>query len=295
MIVWKNGGFYTSDEVKVDITTHALHYGTSVFEGIRAYNTPKGVAVLALKEHVQRFIYSMSVLGMRTKYSVDELSEAILLTVKKSGLDSCYIRPLAYFGTGGVSVLPKEDHQVDTIIYCVPLGKYLGADAVDVKISKYIRIHPDSTVCDAKIGGHYINSLLASAECRGTHYHESILLDSSGNIAEAAAMNIFMVKNNVIKTTPLGTILNGITRRVVIRILKGLGYVVKEEYFKPEELKSADEVFLCGTAAEITSVASVDDIKIINSSSSNISEEVKECFDRVKKAELYPELLTFVN
>ena len=294
MIVWKNGQLLTKEETLVDVTTHALHYGTSVFEGIRAYNTPKGTAVLALKEHMQRFMYSMSVLNMPCKFSLDELCQAVVDTVKKSGLDSCYIRPLAYFGTGAVAVLPKEGHPVDIVIYCLPMGRYLGADMVDVKISKYIRIHPNSTVCDAKIGGHYINSLLASSECIGTHYHESILLDANGNVAEAAAMNIFIVKDNIVKTTPLGTILKGITRKIIIRILKDAGYTVKEELFKPSELMEADEAFLCGTAAEVTPIASVNDIKISNEIGEVVT-KVQEAFEKVKKAELYPEIFTFIN
>lgn len=291
--IWKNGEIISYEEAKVGINTHSLHYGSSVFEGIRAYDTPNGVGVLKLKEHMQRFMYSMNVLGMTCKYTLDELCQAVLDTVKASGKKSCYIRPLAYFAEGGVSVLPAKDHPVDITIYCIDMGKYMAADKVDIKVSKYIRIHPRSTVCDAKIGGHYVNSILASRETLGTHYHESLLLDADGNVAEGAAMNVFFIKDNEVITTPLGTILDGITRKLIIQIAKNLGYKVTERLFKVDELINADEVFFCGTAAEITPVASIDDNKL-RRSDYTITNQIKEVFEKLKQGQVYKEALTYI-
>lgn len=153
------------------------------------------------------------------------------------------IRPLAYYAEEGVSVLPVKDHPVDIAIYCIDIGKYMAADKLYIKVSKYIRINPRSSVCDAKIGGHYVNSILASRETLDTHYHESLLLDADSFVAEGAAMNVFFIKDNKVIKTPLGTILDGITRRLVIQIAKDLGYKVTERLFKVDELINTDEVF----------------------------------------------------
>jgi len=291
--IWKNGHIVSYDQAKVGINTHALHYGSSVFEGIRAYNTVNGVGILKLKEHMKRFIYSMESLGMVCNYSLEELCQAVIKTVKASGLESCYIRPLAYYAEGPVSVLPKEGHPVDITIYCLEMGKYMAADKVDIKVSKYIRIHPKSTVCDAKIGGHYVNSILASRETIDTHYHEALLLDMDGNVAEGAAMNIFFIKNNELITTPLGTILDGITRRLIISIGRDLGINVTERYFKVEELIEADEAFFCGTAVEVTPIASIDDKKL-KASNYKITNQIKATYEKVKKGEFYKDALTYI-
>lgn len=291
--IWKNGKIVSYEQAKVGIDTHALHYGSSVFEGIRAYENTNGVGILKLTEHMKRFIYSMGALGMDCKYSLEELCQAVIDTVKASGMGACYIRPLAYYAEGSVSVLPKENHPVDITIYCLEMGKYMAADKVDIKVSKYIRIHPKSTVCDAKIGGHYVNSILASRETVDTHYHEALLLDMDGNVAEGAAMNVFFVKNKEIITTPLGTILDGITRRLIIKIAIDLGYKVTERYFKVDELIKADEVFFCGTAAEVTPVASIDDKKI-KSSNNEITNEIKIAYEKLKKGEFQKDALTYI-
>ena len=291
--IWKNGEIIAYEDAKVGIDTHSLHYGSAVFEGIRAYETSKGIGVLKLKEHMTRFIYSMNALGMQSKYTVDELSQAVLDIIKSSGHTSCYIRPLAYFAEGGVSVLPAADHPIDITIYCIPMGRYMAAESVHIKVSKYIRIHPQSTVCDAKISGHYVNSILASRETIGTHYHESLLLDLDGNVAEGSAMNIFFVKKSKIFTTPLGTILNGITRKLIIDIAKDLGFSVVEKLFKVEELINADEAFFCGTAAEVTAIASIDDNSIKSDNDANVTKQIKEVFNKIKQGQAYTDALTY--
>ncbi|ASG68969.1 branched-chain amino acid aminotransferase [Francisella halioticida] len=292
--IWKNGEIVSYEDAKVGINTHSLHYGSSVFEGIRAYETPNGIGVLKLKEHMERFIYSMNALGMKCKYSITELCQAVLDIIKASGKKSCYIRPLAYYAEGTVSVLPAKDHPVDIAICCIEMGRYMSADEVDIKVSKYIRIHPDSTICDAKIGGNYVNSILASRETLGTHYHEALLLDVNGNVAEGAAMNIFFIKDDEVITTPLGTILNGITRKLIIQIARDLGYKVTERLFKINELTNADEAFFSGTAAELTPIVSVDDNKL-KSSDHTITNQIKEVFQKIKQGEAYTDILTYVE
>ncbi|MDA0910746.1 MAG: branched-chain amino acid transaminase [Proteobacteria bacterium] len=294
--IWQNGQFIEKEKAVVSVMTHALHYGSAVFEGIRAYKTPKGTAILKLKEHMQRFDYSMRALGMNPPFSVEEMCQAVIDTVKKSGLESCYIRPLAFYGDNqSVGVLPKSDHPIEVIVWCLPMGRYLAAESVDVMVSKYIRIHPQSTICDAKISGHYVNSMLASMQIRGTHYHESLLLDADGNVAEGAAQNIFYVKHNEIFTTPLGTILDGITRRMIIQIAKEQGYTVHEQYFKVEDIIDADEAFFSGTAAEITPIRSIDDQKIAGHGEiGRVTKHIKLCFSEITQGIKASDALTYV-
>lgn len=295
--IWFNGRFVKKSEATTAVTTHALHYGTAVFEGIRAYDTPNGTAILALDAHINRLLYSMNALAMMTEYTHQALCQAVIDTVKKNQLKACYIRPLAFYGdTGSVRVLPAADHPVDIVIFCLPMGRYLAADCVDVMTSKYIRIHPDSSVCDAKISGHYVNSMLASMECRGTHYHEALLLDARGNVAEGAAQNIFIVKNKVLITTPLGTILAGVTRKLVMEIAEKNGISVREQYFKPEAVIAADEAFFTGTAAEITPIRSLDDHKIAGHGNIGpVTEEIIKCFKEMTKGADKSPYLTYLD
>ena len=295
--IWQNGQFIEKEKAVTSVMSHALHYGSGVFEGIRAYKTAKGTAILKLKAHMQRFDYSMRALGMKPPYSVEKMCQVVIETVQKNGYESCYIRPLAYYGNvEGIGVLPKPEHPIDVIVWCLPMGRYLAAESVDVMVSKYIRIHPESTVCDAKISGHYVNSMLASMQCRGTHYHEALLLDANGNVAEGAAQNIFYVKNNEIFTTPLGTILDGITRHMVIQIAKDNDYVIHEKYFKVTDLINADEAFFSGTAAEITPIRSVDDQKISGHGNiGKVTKHIKQCFNDITQGVVASDALTYVN
>lgn len=295
--IWKNGQFIVKEKAVVSVMTHALHYGSAVFEGIRAYDTLNGTAILKLKEHLQRFLYSMTTLGMATPYTINEICQAVIDTVKKNGYKSCYIRPLAFYGNNGnIGVLPSLDHPVEMIIWCLPMEKYLAAETVDIKISKYIRIHPKSTVCDAKISGHYVNSMLAGLQIRNTEYHEVLLLDIDGNVAEGAAQNIFYVKNSQIFTTPLGTILDGITRKLVIEIAKEKGYSIYEKYFKVAELMRADEAFFSGTATEITPIRSIDNQKISDGKKiGSITQSIKEHFTDIVTGKIPSSFLTYIN
>ncbi|GAB4393098.1 MAG: branched-chain amino acid transaminase [Gammaproteobacteria bacterium] len=295
--IWKNGQMIAWQQAHTHVLAHGLHYGAAVFEGIRCYQTQAGPAVFKLAEHIARFFYSAKQIGMRIPYTDAQLSQAVLETIEQNQLSECYIRPLAYYGYGSMKVTPTADLPIEVIIACWPWGKYLAANAIDVATSKYIRIHPQSTVADAKISGHYINSILAGLAIQNTHYHEALLLDTKGFVAETTAANFFIVKHNKLITTPAGTILLGITRNTVIDIAKELGIEVVEQYFKPEDIYQADEAFCCGTAAEITTVRSLDDKLIGSGVAGNVTQKIDHCYQQVVhgKAPNYQSALTYVT
>lgn len=275
--IWQNGQFVPWAEAKIHVLTHALHYGGSAFEGIRFYSTAQGPAIFRLKDHVERFFYSASILQMQLLYSKEEVTNAIKEVVRNSNLESGYIRPIAFYGYGKMGVNPVGN-PVDLVIACWPWGSYLPYESIDVKISKYIRIHPDSTVVDAKLGGHYINGILASLELQGTHYHEALFLDTKGNLTEGVGENFFMVKDEVIYTPKLGGILAGITRDTVITIARHLGFKVIETDLSLEEVYKADEAFFTGTAAEITAIRSVNDIVLAPEKEKKVSSRIKSFY-----------------
>jgi branched-chain amino acid aminotransferase len=257
-MIWQNGKLIPWEQAKVHVLSHTLHYGSGAFEGIRFYKTEKGPAIFRLSEHVDRFLYSANVLNICLPYSKDEIITAIKEVVYASQLDAGYIRPLAFYGYGKMGVNPIGN-PIEVIIACWPWSAYLPGDYVDVKISHYIRIHPDSTEVSAKLCGHYVNGILASLELQGTHYHEALLLDSKGYISEGVAENFFMVKNNILYTPKLGTILPGITRDTVIKLAHQLKFTVIESDILPEQVYEADEAFFTGTAAEVTAIRSIND------------------------------------
>jgi len=276
--IWKNGKLISWDEATTHVLTHGLHYGAAVFEGIRCYNTQRGPAIFKLHEHIERFFYSAKQLGMKIPYKPDEISEAIIKILKVNHCEEAYIRPLAYYGYGSMKVTPMPDLPVDVIIACWPWGDYLPVKAVDVMTSAYIRIHPKSTIADAKISGHYVNSILAGIALRNTHYHEALLLDAEGFVAEGSAENIFIVKNKKIITPPEGTILVGITRKAIMEIAYGLGFSVEERRFTVKEIYQADEAFFSGTAVEVTAIRSLDDHLIAEGAIGPVTEKIKQCY-----------------
>lgn len=255
--IWHNGTLVPWHDAKVHVLTHTLHYGAGAFEGIRVYNTEKGPAVFRLNEHVDRLFYSAGVLRMEIPFSREEIQEAILETLRKNDLAQGYIRPLVYLGYGVMGLNPRGA-PVEVAIACWPWGAYLPAEAIDVKVSPYIRIHPQSTVADAKIVGHYVNSILAVLDLRGSEYHEALFLDYEGYIAEGPGENFFMMKDGVLITPPLGTILAGITRQTILEIADSLGIKTREEKITQEFALTADEAFFTGTAAEVTAIRSID-------------------------------------
>lgn len=255
--IWMNGKLIPWESAMTHVLTHTLHYGAGAFEGIRVYKTEKGSAVFRLKEHIDRLFYSARVLKMEVKFTPEEIFEAVLLTLRENKLEQGYIRPLVYLGYGKMGLNPAGA-PVEVIIACWPWGKYLGHDQLKVKISPYRRIHPSSTVADAKLVGHYVNSILSVLDLRGSEFHEALLLDHEGNVAEGPGENVFIVKDGKVLTPPKGMILPGITRDTVLTLARDLVYKVGEVTISEQDLLSADEVFFTGTAAEVTPIAQVN-------------------------------------
>ena len=280
--IWMNGKLIPFKDAKVHVLTHALHYSTAVFEGIRCYNTPNGSAIFRLPEHVDRFFNSAKMYGMKMRYSKKQISNAIIKTVKASGLKECYIRPLAYYGYGTMGLTPTLN-KVDVSIACwkwkmgeSKAGKFSGAKC---KISKWIRIDSKSQPMQSKSAANYSNAALARVEALKNGYDEAIMLNNKGNVAEGSAENIFVVKNGVIKTPPLDAdILNGITRDSVIQLIKKEHMKLVEKNITVNELLKADEVFMTGTAAEVKSVTKIDKNAIGNGSVGEITKELQKSF-----------------
>jgi branched-chain amino acid aminotransferase len=261
--IWMNGQLVDWDKAQVHVLTHTLHYGTGVFEGIRAYETADGPAVFRLTDHMRRLHNSAKIVGMEIPYSVEELVQATKDTVKSTGLPGCYIRPLAYYGYGemGLNTLPCR---VDVAIACWPWGAYLGDDAhekgVRMKISSWTRHDHNTMPPAAKTVGNYVNSSLAKVEALKAGYDEAIMLAPNGLVAECTGENIFVVRDGVILTPPTSAgALEGITQNSVSRIARDLGYELRVDNIARSDLYIADEIFVCGTAAEVGSVKSVDE------------------------------------
>ena len=261
--IWMNGELVEWDKAQVHVLTHTLHYGTGVFEGIRAYETSKGTAIFRLTEHIERLFRSAHILSMEIPYTVEELVQATKDTVASTGLPSCYVRPLAYYGYGemGLNTLPCK---VDVAIACCPWGAYLGDDAltkgVRMKISSWTRHDHNTMPPAAKTVGNYVNSSLAKVEALRAGYDEAIMLAPNGLVAECTGENIFCSRNGIILTPPLSAgALEGITQNSVMEIGRDLGIDIRIDNIARSDLYIADEIFVCGTAAEVSAVASVDD------------------------------------
>jgi branched-chain amino acid aminotransferase len=261
--IWMNGELVDWADAKVHVGVHGLHYGSGVFEGIRCYDTPKGPAVFRLGEHMQRLHNSARLLHMQIPYSVDELKEATNELLGANGLDECYIRPIAFYGYGQLGVAARGN-PVETVLMSWPWGSYLGEEGltkgIRAKISSWQRIPPNVVPHVSKATGVYLNSLLAVTEANNAGYDEAILLTPEGTVADGSGENIFVVKNGVIYTPDLASgILPGITRDTVTQIAQDLGHTVLEKALIRSDLYLADEVFMTGTAAEVTPLRSVDD------------------------------------
>jgi len=264
--IWMNGELVDWADAKIHVGTHALHYGSGVFEGIRCYETPKGPAVFRLTDHLQRLSNSARLLDMQLPFSVDELRAASFELLAANGLPECYLRPLAFYGYGELGVAAGTN-PVETVIMSWPWGAYLGeeglAQGIRAKISSWQRIGPNVIPHVAKATGVYLNSMLAVAEVNRAGYDEAILLTAEGYVADGSGENIFAVKDGTLYTPSLATsILPGITRNTVIQIAEDLGRTVRETNLIRSDLMLADEVFMTGTAAEVTPLRSIDDIEI---------------------------------
>ena len=261
--VWLDGKLIDWDQANVHILTHTLHYGLGVFEGIRCYETHDGKsAVFRLREHVRRLFDSAKICTMPMPYTQDEIVQACLDTVKANGLKACYLRPLAFLGDGAMGLGAVNPTRVAVVVW--HWGAYLGDEAlkkgIRAKVSSYARGHINATMAKGKISGHYVNSILAKREAKSAGYDEAIMLDTQGYVAEASGENLFMVKNGEIRTPDLGSaILAGITRDAMITLAREMGIKVTEGRIARDELWTADEVFLTGTAAELTPVREIDD------------------------------------
>jgi branched-chain amino acid aminotransferase len=262
--VWFNGKIVPTEEARISLFTHALHYGTGAFEGIRAYKQAKGGgAVFRLREHMDRLVESCKILNLTLPYSLDELCQGVVDTCKANGFEECYIRPIAFIGDNpSLGVNPGANPIVDLAILNWEWGSYLGDKGVHegarLKVSSFVRPHVNSAMTKGKITGQYVNGVLAKREAILMGYDEALLLDPEGYLTEGSGENLFMVKDGVVKTTPLNSILNGITRQTVIQYLKAQGLEVQLSRFTRDELWCADEVFLTGTAAEVTPVREID-------------------------------------
>jgi len=261
--VWMDGRLMPFEESKISILTHTLHYGLGIFEGTRAYEqTTGGSAVFRLDDHMRRFRGSANAVNIKLPHSIEEIRQGSLDLVEANGIATCYLRHIAWVGDGIMGLDPK-DNPIRFAIVSWPWGAYLGKDGIEngvrCKVSSFNRPFPNSTLTKAKITGNYVNSILAKREVVAMGYDEAILLDTNGYLAECSGENLFIVRDNVIKTPALTSVLEGITRASVTKIAQDLGYEVQQTILTRDEMYFADEVFMTGTAAEVTPVREVDD------------------------------------
>ena len=260
-----DGSFVDWADAKVHVLTHSLHYGLAAFEGLRCYKGKSGSAIFKLQEHVDRLFDSAHIGMMTIPYEKKQVAEAIVETVRINTLEACYIRPLVYVGYGAMGVYPG-DNPIKLAIAAWKWGSYLGDDALAngmrACVSSFTRHHVNVSMTRGKISGYYVNSILAKREAKANGYDEAILLDPEGYVSEGTGENIFIVRKGRVKTTPLTSILEGITRNAVIELAREQGLVVVEERFTRDEMYVADEVFVTGTAAELTPVREIDKRRI---------------------------------
>lgn len=298
--IWMDGKLLNWDDANVHVLTHALHYGLGVFEGIRCYECTDGKSeVFRLNEHIARLFDSAKIAQLEIPFSKEEIKKAVIDTIKANALKSCYIRPIIFVGDGPMGIYVK-DYPVRSSIATWSWGAYLGEDGlkngIRAKVSSYTRHHINVSMTKAKITGHYVNSILAKKEAKSCGFDEAILLDPEGYISEASGENIFIVKNDVLLTPPTTSVLAGITRDSVMKIATDKGYKVKETRLSRDEAYIADEVFLTGTAAEITPIRDIDDRKIGEGKPGKITKDIQSSYFAIVKGENknYSSWLTYV-
>lgn len=284
--IWMDGKFVDWDKANIHVLTHSLHYGLGVFEGIRCYETDKGPAIFRLDEHIDRLFNSAHIFLMDIPFSKSEIRDAIIGTVKVNRMKECYIRPLVYIGYGAMGLYPKEN-PVNVSIAVWPWGAYLGdaglTDGIRVKTSSFIRNHVNANMTRGKVCGYYVNSQLAKKEAILCGYDEAILLDTEGYVSEGSGENVFIARNGLLKTTPLTSILEGITRNSIITIAEDEGIRTAEERFTRDELYIADEAFFTGTAAEVTPIRESDSRIIGNGKPGAMTGKLQSIFFDVVK------------
>ena len=278
--IWRNGQLIPWEQANIHVMSHVVHYGSSVFEGIRCYGQPSGAAVFRLPEHMQRLIDSAKIYRMTLPYSLDELCAAVVDVIENNGVAPCYIRPIALRGYGEIGVNPKGS-PIDVFIANFPWGKYVagGHGGADVCISSWNRLAPNTMPALAKAGANYMNSQLIRMEADANGYAEGIALDVNGLVSEGSGENIFVARNGVLYTPPLAnSALSGITRDSVLTIARHLGFTVTEQAIPRELLYIADEVFFTGTAAEVSPIRSVDRIVIGDGKVGEITQKISDEF-----------------
>ncbi len=286
--IWMDGKLIPWREAQTHVLTHSLHYGLSIFEGVRAYKTKEGTAIFRLNDHTNRFFESAHIVQMNLPFDPKTLNDAQKEVVRANKLDSGYIRPLAFFGSEKMGVSPIGAG-VHVIIAAWAWGAYLGEEGmkrgIRVKISSFTRLHVNVFMVRAKVGGNYVNSILANNEVISMGYDEALLLDPEGYVAEGPGENVFLVKNGVIYTPDLASCLNGITRRSVMTLAEEAGYKVVEKRITRDEVYTADELFFAGTAAEITPIREVDNRQIGKGERGPITEALQKRFFAVVAGE----------
>ncbi|BBM71011.1 branched-chain amino acid transaminase [Rhodothermus marinus] len=298
--IWFNGKLVPFEEAKIHVLSHVVHYGSSVFEGIRCYNTARGPAVFRLREHMRRLLDSARIYRMEVPYTLEELETAALETIRASGLKACYIRPVVFRGMGSLGVNPLNS-PVEVFIAVWDWGAYLGDEAleqgVDVQVSTWNRMAPNTLPAMAKAGANYANAALVKMEAVLNGYSEGIMLSVDGYVAEGSGENLFLVRDGIIYTAPLTlSILPGITRDAVITLARDLGYTVIEQPIPREALYIADELFFTGTAAEITPIRSVDRYTIGQGRRGPVTEALQRAFFEIVREGKDPYgWLTFVE
>ncbi len=297
--IWMDGDLVNWEDASVHVLTPSLHYGLAAFEGIRCYEGKRGSSIFRLPEHVARLFESAHINMLTLPFTKKEVADAIVETVRANQLVSCYIRPIAYVGYGAMGVYPG-DNPIRLAIAAWPWGSYLGEDAltrgIRAKISSFTRHHVNVSMTRAKISGYYVNSILAKWEAKKSGYAESILLDPDGYVSEGTGEIVFIVSKGVLHTTPLTSILDGITRDAILELARTKKIPVREERFTRDAMYIAEEIFLTGTAAEVTPVRELDDRKIGEGKPGPITQSLQEKFFKIVRGEdpAYAKWLTSV-
>ena len=285
--IWLDGTFVPWEAATVHVLTHTLHYGMGVFEGVRCYEGATESGIFRLTEHTERLFASAHILGLEIPFSRDDINNACLEAVRRNGMKSCYIRPLVFLGDGEMGLAAKNPVRVAVAVW--PWGSYLGdagvRDGIRVKTSSFQRFTVNSLMTKAKVVGHYVNSILASVEVRRSGYDEALMLDTDGFVAECSGENIFIVKGGRVKTSPLTSVLPGITRDTVMTLLADQDMACQEDRFSRDEVYIADEAFLTGTAAEITPIRELDDRRIGDGTPGPVTRALQGSYSKIVRGE----------
>ena len=297
--IWMDGKLVEWSDAKIHVLTHTLHYGTGVFEGVRAYETSDGPAIFRLEDHTNRLFESAKLIGMQIPYDAKELNDAQSEVVKINNLKNAYIRPMCFYGSEGMG-LRADNLKVHAIVAAWDWGSYLGDDkilnGIKVKVTDFPKRSEKSMLHKAKASGNYLYSMLALKDALNSGFDEALILDTDDNVNEGSGENFFMISNNIIHTPKDATVLNGITRQTVMKIARDLNYSVEETNISVDDVKSSDEAFFTGTAAEVTPIIQVDNVKINDGKPGEITKKVQKIyFDLIRgKVDEYSSWLTQV-